>query len=175
MKFTKLKLDGTYLVELEEFKDERGSFARQFCKREFANVGLDIEICQCNISRNYKKGVLRGLHYQKKPYTEIKIVSCFRGAVFDAFVDLRKDSPTYLQWDSVELSEDDNKMVYIPENFAHGFQTLKDNTVVYYQMGNYFMPEYAAGLRWNDPKIGIRWPESVNRIINDRDKSYNLL
>lgn len=175
MKFTELKLKGAYLIELEEFKDKRGTFARQFCKKELAAQGLDLEICQCNISKNYKEGTLRGLHFQKDPYPEIKIVSCLKGAFFDVIVDIRKDSPTYLQWESMELNENDNKMIYIPPNFAHGFQTLVDDTTVYYQLGNYFMGEYYDGLRWNDPKIGINWPDIKTRIINERDNSYAML
>lgn len=175
MKFTELKLRGSYLIELEEFRDERGTFARQFCKKELAECNLDFDICQCNISKNYKKGTLRGLHYQKEPYPEIKVVSCLKGSFYDVIVDLREDSPTYLQWDSIELSESNNKMIYIPANFAHGFQTLEDDTTVYYQLGSYFMSEYYAGLRWNDHKIGIKWPECDNRIINERDNSYKLL
>lgn len=175
MKFTELKLKGAYLIELEEYKDERGSFARQFCKKEFAELGIDFEICQCNISRNKKAGTLRGLHYQKKPYQEAKLVSCINGSFFDVLVDLREDSPTYLQFEAVELSENNNKMLYVPENFAHGFQTLKDDTTVYYQMGSFFMPDYYGGLRWNDPKLAIEWPECENRIINERDNTYKLL
>jgi len=175
LKFTELELKGAYLIEMEEFKDERGSFARQFCKKELANVGLDTEICQCNLSKNYKKGTLRGLHFQNDPYPETKVVSCMKGAFFDVIVDLRKDSPTYLHWISQELTENNNQMLYIPANFAHGFQTLVDDTVVYYQLGNYFVPECYDGLRWNDPKIGIKWPDCEKRIINERDNSYKLL
>lgn len=171
MKFTELKLKGAYLIELEPFLDNRGTFSRQFCKKELLKQGLDFEMCQCNISKNYKKGTLRGLHFQKDPYPEIKIVSCLKGAFFDVIVDIRKDSPTYLQWESIELTEDNNKMLYIPPSFAHGFQTLLDDTVVYYQIGNYFMPEYYDGVRWNDSKINIKWPESENKIINERDNS----
>ena len=175
MKFTELKLKGAYLIELEPFEDERGTFARQFCKKEMAKVGLEMEICQCNISKNNKAGTLRGLHFQKDPYPEIKIVSCLKGSFFDVIVDIRKDSPTYLKWESIELTEDNNKMLYIPANFAHGFQTLVGDTTVYYQLGNYFMGEYYDGLRWNDPKIDIKWPDCKNRIINERDNSYALL
>lgn len=175
MKFTELNLKGVYQIELEPFCDERGTFTRQFCKKEFAQHGLDFEICQCNVSKNYKKGTLRGLHFQKEPYPEVKIVSCLKGRFFDVIVDLRRNSPTYLQWTSVELFENDNKLIYIPPNFAHGFQTLVDDTVVYYQLGTCFEPEHYTGLRWDDPKIGIKWPDCDNRIINERDNSYKLL
>lgn len=175
MKFTQLEIPGVYLIELEKFIDERGSFARQFCRREFQKYGIDIEICQCNISENYKKGTLRGLHYQKEPYPEPKIVSCMTGSIFDVIVDLRKDSPTYLKHLTAELSGTDNKFIYIPPNLAHGFQTLEDNSTVYYQLGNYFYAEYYAGLRWNDPALGIVWPDFNTRIINDRDNEYELI
>lgn len=175
MKFTPLKIKDTYLIELEDFKDERGTFARQFCKKELSQYGIDFEICQCNISLNYKKGTLRGLHYQKEPHLEAKIVSCLKGAFFDVIVDLRKDSPTYLQWDSIELTENNNKMIYIPPNFAHGFQTLVDDTIIYYQLDTYFIPECYDGLRWDDKKLGINWPGCEGRIINERDKSYKFI
>lgn len=175
MKFTETKIKGAYLIELEPISDFRGSFARQFCKKEMKKFGIDFEICQCNISKNPKAGTLRGMHYQKEPYPEIKMVSCTQGKIFDCIVDLREDSQTYLKWQGFELSEDNNKMLYIPSGCAHGFQTLEDNSTVYYQLGEFFMPEYYSGVRWNDPKIGIEWPQTENRIINDRDNSYELL
>lgn len=176
MKFTELELKGAYLIELEEFKDERGTFARQFCKNELSKYGIDFDICQCNISKNYKKNTIRGMHYQKEPYLEPKMVSCLSGKYFDVIVDLRQDSPTYLKWQAVELSEDNNKMLYIPPMFAHGFQTLEDNTTVYYQLGEFFKPEYYAGLRYNDPKLNIKWQDfGFEPIMNERDKNYELL
>lgn len=175
MKFTETKIKGAYLIELEPISDFRGSFSRQFCKKEMEKLGIDFEICQCNISQNPKAGTLRGMHYQKEPYPEIKMVSCTQGKIFDCIVDLREDSPTYLKWQGFELSEDNNRMLYIPSGCAHGFQTLEDNSTVYYQLGEFFMPEYYSGVRWNDPKIGIEWPRTENRIINDRDNSYELL
>lgn len=175
MKFTPLDIPGAYLIESEPHKDERGSFARQFCRREFDRVGIGFEIKQCNVSRNYDAGTLRGLHYQKEPYPEIKIVSCLEGAAYDVIVDLRPESPSYLKWSSLELSADNGKMVYIPPGVAHGFQTLTDQTVMYYQLGEFFVPEYYDGVRWNDPKIGVVWPDCTNRIINERDANYALL
>ncbi len=174
MKFIPLTVCGAYVVKSEPFCDERGSFARQFCKREFASVGIDFQIKQCNISRNTRKGVLRGMHYQKEPYPEVKLVSCPEGRVYDVILDLRKDSPSYLKWEAVELSEDNGKSVYIPSGVAHGFQTLEDNSAVFYQLGEFFMPEYYAGVRWNDPAFGIVWPECENRILNKRDSEYEL-
>lgn len=175
MKFTELDIKGVFLIETEEFADERGTFARQFCKKEMAARGIDFDVKQCNISKNHKAGVLRGLHYQKEPYLEKKIVSCLKGSCFDVVVDLRKDSATYLKWISVELSESGNKMVYIPESCAHGFQTLENDTVIYYQLGEFYSPRHYDGIRWDDPKVNIKWPECQNRIMNERDKNYELL
>ncbi len=179
MKFKELNIKDAYLIELEEYKDERGSFARQFCKKEMAEVGIDFDIKQCNISKNYKKGVLRGMHYQKEPYPEIKMVSCVTGSCYDVIVDLRKDSPTYLQWEANVLSQENNKMLYIPSGVAHGFLTLEDNTTIYYQLGEFFMPEYYSGIRYNDPKININWErvgiKTEDFIMNERDKNYELL
>lgn len=175
MKISPLGIDGAFLIEMEEFKDERGSFARQFCKKELAEYGLEFDIKQCNLSKNSKKGVLRGLHYQKDPYPEIKMVSCFKGKIYDVIADIRPQSPTYLKWIATELSEDNGKMLYIPSGVAHGFQTLEENSIVYYQLGEFFMPEYYSGVRWNDPKLEIEWPIVENIIINERDANYDLL
>ena len=175
MKFTEQKLPGVYLIELERHQDERGFFARQFCRQELAAHGLDFVIKQCNLSGNLHVGTLRGLHYQKDPYPEIKIVSCLQGSCFDVLVDLRPNSPTYLQHISTELSAQNGRMLYIPPMCAHGFQTLQDNTVIYYQLGEFFHPEAYAGVRWNDPKLNIQWPNCKKRIINERDANYALL
>ena len=175
MKITPLSISGVFLLELESFQDERGSFARQFCQKELARYGLDFPICQCNISANKKTGTLRGLHYQKEPFPEIKIVSCFQGSFFDVVVDMRPDSSTYLQHISMVLSAEKGNMIYIPPMMAHGFQTLQDDTLIYYQLGEFFQPDYYAGLRWNDPKLKISWPLPENPIINQRDNSYEYL
>lgn len=175
MIFKELSIKDAFLIELDEHSDERGSFARYFCKKEFKKAGIDFDVKQTSISKNYKKGVLRGLHYQKEPYKEIKLVSCIRGSIFDVVVDLRKDSPTYLKWISVEITEKNNKMLCIPPMCAHGFQTLEENTIILYQISEYFHPEYYDGIRWNDPKIAIQWPECEYRTINDRDNNYKLL
>ena len=172
MKITELVISDAYLIELDEFKDERGSFARQFCKKELSNYGIDFEIKQCNLSKNTKKGVLRGLHYQKEPYPEIKMVSCFKGKVYDVIADIRPNSPTYLKWVATELSDSNGKILYIPSGVAHGFQTLEDNSSVFYQLGEYFEPNYYSGVRWNDPKLNIKWVDCENLIINERDRSY---
>ena len=174
MKIESLSIAGAYRVTLEPHEDERGSFARQFCRHELAAAGIDFEIKQCNVSRNVHAGTLRGMHYQKEPYPEIKLVSCLKGAFYDVIVDLRKDSPTYLKWMSAELTEQNGAMIYIPSGVAHGFQTLVDDTTVYYQLGEFFMPEYYSGVRWNDPAFGIVWPECATRLINERDANYAL-
>ena len=174
MKFIEQNIPGVYLIEMEPFKDERGSFARQFCLKELQHNGLEFSMCQCNLSGNTHKGTLRGLHYQKDPFPEIKIVSCLRGRIFDVVVDLRPTSPTYLKHITTELTEDNNKLLYIPPMCAHGFQTLENNSIVYYQLGEFFHPEAYAGVRWNDPKLGINWPIK-NPIINERDNNYALL
>ena len=174
MIITPLDIDGAYRIQLEPFIDKRGSFARQFCQKELKDVGIDIDIRQCNISKNNKCGTLRGMHYQKMPYPEKKIVSCIHGAIYDVIVDIRPESPTFLMWTSIVLTEENNSLIYIPPGVAHGFQTLVDNAVVYYQLGEFFMPEYYAGVRWDDPAFGIKWPDHPHRIINERDMSYEL-
>ena len=174
MKFIEQKISGVYLILMEPFLDKRGSFARQFCHQELVAHGLDFSIKQCNISSNTHRGTLRGLHYQKDTFPEIKIVSCLQGTIFDVVVDLRPNSPTYLQHISTELSAKNNYMIYIPPMCAHGFQTLEDNSVVYYQLGEFFHSEAYAGLRYNDPKLGICWP-LASPIINQRDATYELL
>ena len=175
MKLVKTLIEGAYLIELEKYQDERGIFARQFCKTELANYGIDFDIKQCNLSVNYKKGVLRGLHYQKEPFPEAKIVSCFSGKIYDVIVDIRPNSSTYKKWIAVELSEDNGLMLYIPSGVAHGFQTLQDNTTVFYQLNEYFHQECYSGVRWNDPSLDIKWHNCDNLIINERDANYELL
>jgi len=171
MIFKETKLKGAYLIELERLEDERGFFARSFCQKEFEEHGLNPRIVQCNISFNKKKGTLRGMHYQVAPYEEAKLVSCINGAIYDVIIDLRPDSPTFKQWFTIELSTDNYKMLYIPEGFAHGFQTLEDNTVVFYQMSQFYHPEYARGVRWDDPAFGIKWA-LPNQIISKKDMNY---
>ena len=171
MIFTETKIRGAFIIEPELLTDFRGFFMRSFCKEEFEKHGLETSIVQCNISYNEKKGTLRGLHYQSPPYEEVKIVSCTKGAVYDVILDLRKNSKTYCQWVSIELTDVNYKMLYVPKGCAHGFQTLKDDTVVYYQMTEFFHPECANGVRWDDPAFGIHWPLGV-KIISDRDERF---
>ena len=172
MKFIETKLEGAYLIEPERLEDERGFFARTFCREEFEAHGLNPNVAQCNISFNNKKGTLRGMHYQVAPYEEVKLVSCIRGAVYDVIIDLRQDSSTYCQWFAVELSAENYKILYVPEWYAHGFQTLEDNTVVFYQMSEFYHPECASGVRWDDQAFGVEWPNIHHRIVSEIDKRY---
>jgi dTDP-4-dehydrorhamnose 3,5-epimerase len=169
--FTETNLPGAYIIELRPSHDERGFFARSWCQREFAARGLKTEVRQCNISFNKQKGTLRGMHYQAKPHEEAKLVTCIRGAVHDVIIDLRSNSPTFKQWLGVELNHQDRRMLYIPEGFAHGFQTLEDNTEVFYYMFEFYHPESARGFRWDDPVFAITWPLDVAKI-SPNDKSY---
>lgn len=172
MIFTETKINGAFIIEPELLWDERGFFARTFCKDEFEEYGLETDIVQCNISYNKKKGTLRGMHYQAHPYDEAKIVSCTKGAIYDVILDLRTESGSCHQWIAVELSDENFRMVYIPKGCAHGFQTLKDETVVCYQMSEFFHPESARGVRWDDPVFGIHWPTG-KKIISDRDDQFS--
>lgn len=171
MNFFAAKLKGAFIIEPERLEDERGFFARTWCEREFAAHGLNPRCVQCNISFNKKKSTLRGMHYQAAPCEEAKLVRCTSGAIYDVIVDLRADSQTFGQWFSVELTAENRKMVFIPEGCAHGFLTLADNAEVFYQMSAFYAPEYARGVRWNDPAFGIQWPVEV-RVISERDRNY---
>ena len=164
-------MQGAVLIELEPKTDERGFFARTFCADEFAQAGLNTKVVQCNVSFNKHKGTLRGMHYQKTPYEEAKLVRCTSGAIFDVIIDLRPESPTFKRHFSVILSAENRAALYVPEGFAHGFQTLRDNTEIFYQMSQRYQAEAAAGVRWDDPAFGIEWPAD-ERIITERDRSY---
>ncbi len=169
MIFTELAIKGVFLIEPEQREDERGFFARTFCVEEFSAHGLDPTIAQCNISFNRRRGTLRGLHYQAPPYAEVKLVRCTAGAVFDVVVDIRPDSPTFKKWLGVELYARHRKMLYIPEGFAQGFQTLEDSTELFYQMSKAYVPEAARVLRWDDPSLAVVWPLSVT-CVSERDR-----
>jgi dTDP-4-dehydrorhamnose 3,5-epimerase len=171
LKFHPTPLGGAFVVELGRIEDERGFFARSFCEKEFREQGLNPVIAQCNVSWNRRRGTLRGLHYQAKPYEEAKLVRCTRGAIWDVAIDLRVDSPTRLRWHAVELSADNRFGFYVPEGFAHGFQTLQDDSEVLYQMAESYHPDRARGIPWNDPTIGIAWP-LAEPILSERDRSY---
>ena len=171
MIFSETLLPGAFIIDQERLEDPRGFFARTWCERECAAHGLNARIVQCSLSVNKRKGTLRGLHYQVPPHQEAKLVRCTRGSIFDVVLDLRADSPTYRRHVSVLLSAENGKMVYVPEGCAHGFQTLEDDTEVAYQMSDFYVPECARGVRWDDPAFGIEWP-SDDRIILDRDRNY---
>lgn len=173
MKYTELDIKGAYLIEIEPHEDNRGFFARGFCKKELKEkTGIDFEVCQSNVSYNIKKGTIRGMHYQIHPYEEMKIVSCVKGAIFDVVLDLRKDSDTYLKWQGFELTEDNYKMLLIPEGCAHGFQSLKDDTVLNYKVSQYFTPNADSGVRYNDPLINVDFPIKENITISEKDKNH---
>jgi dTDP-4-dehydrorhamnose 3,5-epimerase len=169
--FTETKLAGAFVIELERRTDERGFFARTFCEQEFKAHGLNTRVAQCNVSFNKRKGTLRGMHYQTAPFAEAKLVRCTSGSIYDVIIDLRPASATFKQHFSVELSAENRRMLYIPEDFAHGFQTLQDDTEVFYHMAQRYSAEHARGVRWNDPAFGIEWPEG-ERIIIERDQNY---
>ncbi len=173
MIFVDTKLRGAYLIELEKLEEERGFFARTFCRTEFEAHGLNPDVAQCSISFNSRKGILRGMHYQVAPHQEAKLVRCTAGAIYDVIIDLRPDSATYCQWLGVELSAHNHRSLYIPEDFAHGFQVLADKTIVFYQMSDFYHPESARGARWDDPAFGIEWPLR-DPILSKRDRTYPL-
>jgi dTDP-4-dehydrorhamnose 3,5-epimerase len=171
MIFIRPPLAGAYLIEPEPISDERGFFARTWCQSEFTEIGLNPNLMQCNISYNKVKGTLRGMHYQKTPHKEAKLVRCTQGAIYDVIIDLRSDSNTFTQWFGVELTAENRKAIYVPEGFTHGFLTLKDDTEVLYQMSEFFHAECAVGVRWNDPVFSIQWPVDV-KVISERDQNY---
>ncbi len=172
MIFRETELKGAFIIELEKLEDARGFFARAWCQKEFEAHGLTARLVQCNLSFNKKRGTLRGMHYQAAPYEEVKLVRCTRGAVYDVIIDLRPESPTYKQWLGVELTADNYKMLYVPEGFAHGYQTLTDDAEVFYQVSQFYTPASERGVRWDDPAFGIEWPETDTRIISDKDESW---
>jgi dTDP-4-dehydrorhamnose 3,5-epimerase len=168
------KLPGAFVIEPERFEDERGFLARAWSEREFAAHGLKLPAAECNISYNKRKGTLRGMHFQRAPHAQAKLVRCTRGALYDVIIDLRPDSPAYKQWLGVELTAENRRMLYVPEGFAHGFQTLADDTELYYQMSAAYVPAAADGVRWDDPAFGLVWPDNggQERIIIARDQQY---
>jgi len=170
MKFKELEIPGVYLIEYEPIVDNRGSFVRIFCKKEFIQHNLNPDIVQSNYSFNSVKGTLRGLHYQRSPFEETKVVLCSRGSIYDVIVDLRPESSMYKSWIGLKLNESVSNCIYIPTGCAHGFQTLEDNTLVLYFMGNYYNPDCVSGIKWNDPDINISWPLPVTNI-SERDKN----
>lgn len=174
MKFTRTQISGLVRIDMEPLTDERGAFARTFCAKTFTQEGLTAKFVQHSISRNLRRGTLRGLHYQIEPFTESKLVRCTAGAVFDVAVDLRRSSATFAQWFGLELSDANDAMLYIPEGCAHGFQTLTDNANVDYRISVPYSPAAARGVAWDDPQLGIDWPLS-DQILSDADRARPLL
>ena len=170
MIFTETKLTGAFVIEPEKLEDDRGFFARIFDKKEFLKRKLESEFVQSSISKNKKKGTIRGMHYQA-PLHEVKIVRCTQGKIFDVIIDLRKNSNTFGEVFEIELSDENFKMLYIPKGFAHGFQTLQDNTIVNYEISEFFVPEFSRGFKWNDDKFHIKWPLNPT-VISKKDQTY---
>ena len=174
LKVTKLKLEGTYIVESNPFSDNRGVFSRYFCKNELKDIMQNREILNINYSKNYKKGAIRGLHYQKPPFAETKMPRCIRGKILDIFVDVRENSKTFLQWDSVILSEENQKMLFLPEGFAHGIQSLEDNSQILYLSTEYFYSEHEEALNIKDPRLNIKLPIPVTDI-SEKDSNHSFI
>jgi dTDP-4-dehydrorhamnose 3,5-epimerase len=159
---------------MEPLQDERGFFARSWCQREFEKANLNIKIAQCNLAFNRLRGTVRGMHFQETPHQEVKLVRCTRGEIFDVIIDLRLDSDTFLEWIGVKLTATNRRMLYVPEGFAHGYQTLGDNVEVYYQVSEFYAPGAEKGVRWNDPRFEIDWPIKNNIIVSEKDKGWPL-
>jgi dTDP-4-dehydrorhamnose 3,5-epimerase len=174
MKFSRTTLAGLWLIELELRADERGFLARTYCEKEFAALELNTHWRQCNLTLTKKLGAIRGLHFQAEPKPEIKLIRCAAGKIFDVLVDVRRDSPTFGKWEGFELSAENHRQLYVPGGFAHGFQCLADNCEVFYQMSEFYFPELARGLRWNDLQVSIRWP-LPQAILSERDQKLPLL
>jgi dTDP-4-dehydrorhamnose 3,5-epimerase len=172
MRFTETTLKGSFVIEQTRLADARGFFARTWCTREFQAHGLVSRFVQSNMSFSKRRGTLRGLHYQAAPHQEAKLIRCVKGAIYDVIVDLRPDSPTYLKWFGVELTGGDDKMLYVPEGFAHGFQTLVDDTEVVYPVSEFYAPHSERGIRWDDPLFAITWPHVEARVTSRKDQSW---
>jgi dTDP-4-dehydrorhamnose 3,5-epimerase len=172
VKFTPAPLEGAWVIDLEPVADERGSFARTWCAREMEAHGLVTKVAQCSVSRNTKKATLRGMHFQAAPHEETKVVRCTRGAIFDVILDLRAGSATFKRWFGVELSAANGLALYVPAGFAHGFQTLTDDSEVAYQISEFHHPQSARGVRWDDPAFAIAWPSAASRVISPKDLAY---
>lgn len=174
MNFSTTSLPGVWLIDLELREDERGFLARTYCEREFGERGLNTRWPQCNLTLTKKRGTIRGLHFQAEPKPEIKLIRCAAGAICDVLVDVRRDSPTFGRWESFELSGENRRILYVPGGLAHGFQVLVDRCEVFYQMSDFYFPELARGLHWNDPQVGIQWP-IPNPTLSKRDSSLPSL
>lgn len=174
MRFIDTGFAGLFLIELELSRDERGYFARTFCQDTFSERGLQSHYPQCGTSFNARSGTVRGMHFQKPPHGEVKLIRCIRGAIHDVVIDVRAGSPTYRKHYQIELSEDDGRELYVPDGFAHGFQTLQDGSEVHYMLSARYVPEAATGLRWDDPAFSVKWPLPIT-VISDRDRNWPLV
>jgi dTDP-4-dehydrorhamnose 3,5-epimerase len=170
--FKETELPGAYVIELERRNDARGFFARAWCANEFADQGLSTRLVQANLSFNVRNGTVRGMHFQLGPHAEVKIVRCTRGAVYDVIIDLRPDSATFKQWIGVELDADSRNAIYVPEGFAHGYQTLAPETETLYQVSEFYAPHAESGVRWDDPAFGIEWPDPRNAFLSEKDRNW---
>ena len=173
MIFTETILKNAYIIELEKREDHRGFFARTWDKKEFEEHNLNSNLVQCNVSFSKKCGTLRGMHYQKNPFEESKVIRCTKGKIFDVIIDLRSSSSTFKKWFGVELTEENYKMLYVPEGFAHGFQTLEDNSEIIYQVSEFYTPNSELGIHWNDHAFNITWPIE-EKIITEKDNSWKV-
>lgn len=171
MIFTETGLPGAYVVGIKRIEDDRGFFARGFCRREFEEAGLDPTLVQINLARSIRKGTLRGMHFQEAPHAENKLVRCTRGAIYDVMVDLRADSPTFKRWFGLELTDENHQMLYVPKGFAHGYQTLTDDAEMCYQTSQFYAGGSARGVRYDDPAFGINWPLAVS-VISEADRRW---
>ncbi len=172
MKFIPTKIEGVYIIDIEPMEDERGFFARSWCADELRAQGLVSNLVQCSVSFNKKRGTIRGMHYQAAPHEETKIVRCTAGSIYDVIVDMRPESATFKQWLSLELSAENRRMIYVPTGIAHGFQSLVENSEVFYMVSEFYRPEYSRTVRWNDPQFAIEWPDEEHRVISSRDSSH---
>lgn len=174
MKFTETGLSGSFVVDMDPMKDHRGYFGRAYCAKEFEAQGISVKVVQANMSGTIKKGTVRGLHYQVPPASEPKFIRCVRGAIYDVIVDMRPESPTFLQHFAVELTADNHKAIYVPDMFAHGHQALSDDVEIFYLVGEFYTPGCERGVRFDDPAIGIEWPLPVS-VVSDKDGAWPLL
>ena len=172
MIFKETKLKDAFVIDIEKLEDTRGFFGRAYCRKEFEVQNLISRLVQCNVSFNKFKNTIRGMHFQQRPHQEVKLVRCTRGAIYDVIIDLRPLSSSYKKWVGVNLTVDNYRMLYVPEGFAHGYQTLKDETEVFYQVSQYYNPESERGVRWNDPAFGIQWPFAQSAVISDKDEKW---
>ena len=172
MIFTETELAGACIVDLDRLEDNRGFFARAWCQREFAERGLETRVAQCNTSLSTLRGTLRGMHFQREPVEETKTIRCIAGALYDVIIDLRPGSPTFKRWIGIELTAKDRRMMYVPRGFAHGFQTLEDDTEAFYMVSEFHTPEAEGGVRWNDPAFGIEWPVTPPTQMSEKDRGW---